>query len=701
MTEVGLDEHVGRVLGDRYRLVSPVGAGASARVYLAEDTALRRRVAVKLLHAGLAGDPTFRKRFRAEAHSSAQLSHPNIMAVFDWSDAGDENTPAPAYLVTELLTGGSLRSMLDLGHRLSLSQALIVGLHAAEGLSYAHDNGFVHRDVKPANLLFGNDGRLRIADFGIARAVAEAAWTEPEGALVGTARYAAPEQASGSSVDGRADVYALTVTLIEAITGEVPLSAPTPLAAMVLRQDTDLPVSGDLGPLAEALRRAGRADVGERSTAEELAAALRDAASDLPRPQKLPLTGLERDSRQAGSATARVRPATHDAETGVLVLVEGETSIELSSPVPVENDYRRDDASRTDHDSRTVNESRTINETRTFHHTAEVLEPLGDNDEGGGDGGEAMPDDEEIGDRRAWPILLLLAVLAVGAFVAYKGRDGQVFAPSEPAAAVTHPVGTYVGRTFQDAVVDIERNSWSFVTTDGRADDSVPGDIIEQSPAAGTEWEEGAQITLVVSEGPRLHLVPVLVGLQRQLALAELADADLFLGRTGEVFDETAPVGQVISASIDPEVEVESGTAIDLIWSKGPAPRSIPDLAGSLLADAQAALAELDLTSVIAEDYSLTVPEGHIISTTPGSSASVGRGREITMVVSLGKPFVEVPNVVGLSAAEAADLLTAAGFVVTDTVGPANGEVLATDPPAGEFIRYGSEIVVFARGAGS
>ena len=136
MTDVGLDEHVGRVLGDRYRLMSSVGTGASARVYLAEDTTLRRRVAVKLLHAGVATDPMFRKRFRAEAHSSAQMSHPNLMAVYDWSDADQTSSSdnsaatAPAYLVTELLTGGSLRSMLDAGHRLSLSQALVVGLHA-------------------------------------------------------------------------------------------------------------------------------------------------------------------------------------------------------------------------------------------------------------------------------------------------------------------------------------------------------------------------------------------------------------------------------------------------------------------------------------------------------------------------------------------------------------------------------------------
>ena len=202
---------VGRVLSGRYRLIAPIGSGASAQVFLADDTRLRRRVAVKLLHAGLADDDGFLRRFRAEAQAAAALNHPNIVAVYDWGE--DEGTP---YLVTEYLAGGSLRAMLDQGVRLSPSQALLVGLEATRALDYAHRRGFVHRDIKPANLLFGEDERLRVADFGLARALAEAAWTEPAGAVLGTARYASPESARGEAVDGRADVYSLGLVLIEA-----------------------------------------------------------------------------------------------------------------------------------------------------------------------------------------------------------------------------------------------------------------------------------------------------------------------------------------------------------------------------------------------------------------------------------------------------------------------------------------------------
>ncbi|MEZ5339912.1 MAG: serine/threonine-protein kinase [Acidimicrobiales bacterium] len=309
MPEIRVDEHLGRIYGDRYRLVAPVGTGASARVYMAEDQALRRRVAVKTLHPGLVSDEQFRRRFLAEAQVAAQVSHPHLLAVYDWGEHDTE-----AYLVTELLSGGSLRDMLDAGHRLSESQALLVGLHAAQGLDAAHERGLVHRDIKPANLLFDEKGRVRIGDFGIARAVAEATWTEPEGALIGTARYAAPEQAVTGEVDGRADVYSLALTLIEAVTGDVPLVSSTPIATMVLRQKSDVVVPDSFGPLRDALTAAGRADRSQRPSASEFAAMLRRAASSLPRPEPLAL--------RSGSSTTEAPPpvASFDAETEVIDL---------------------------------------------------------------------------------------------------------------------------------------------------------------------------------------------------------------------------------------------------------------------------------------------------------------------------------------------------------------------------------------------
>ena len=222
VTTPRLADRVGRVLGGRFRLVSPIGSGASAHVFLAHDVVLGRPVAVKVLHPALAGDLPFLRRFRAEAQAAATLNHPHITQIFDWGE--DDDGP---YLVLEYLGGGSLRDLLDAGHRLSPAQAAAVGAQAAEALDYAHRRGLVHRDVKPANFLFEEEGRLRIADFGLARALSEAAWTEPIGAMLGTARYASPEQVEGRRVDGRADVYSLSLVLIEVVTGQVPFAADT------------------------------------------------------------------------------------------------------------------------------------------------------------------------------------------------------------------------------------------------------------------------------------------------------------------------------------------------------------------------------------------------------------------------------------------------------------------------------------------
>ena len=192
-----ITDSIGRVLGKRYRLLSALGTGASAHVFLAEDVSLQRLVAVKVLQPGLATDNAFLKRFRAEARSVASLNHPHVLRVFDWG----EDTDGP-YLVLEYLGGGSLRDLLDRDVRLTHSQAAQLGAEVAQGLAYAHVRGLVHRDIKPANLLFDEESRVRVADFGVARALAEAAWTEPAGAMVGTARYISPEAAEGTRSTG-------------------------------------------------------------------------------------------------------------------------------------------------------------------------------------------------------------------------------------------------------------------------------------------------------------------------------------------------------------------------------------------------------------------------------------------------------------------------------------------------------------------
>ncbi len=277
-------EQVGRVVGGRYRLLAPVGSGASSQVYAASDTRLARRVAVKVLHPMLAADRAFLRRFRAEARLAASLDHPHIMRVFDWG----EEAEGP-YLVLEYLGGGSLRALLDTGARLDHSQVAAMGCEAAAGLAYAHRRGIVHRDVKPSNLLFDDEGHLRIADFGVARALAEAALTEPLGAMFGTARYASPEQAEARALDDRTDVYSLALVLYESLTGRVPFAGDTTSAVLMARIGAVLPGAPELGPLAAILAQAAIAEPLARLDAAALCSDLEMLSRELPPPAPLPL----------------------------------------------------------------------------------------------------------------------------------------------------------------------------------------------------------------------------------------------------------------------------------------------------------------------------------------------------------------------------------------------------------------------------
>jgi serine/threonine-protein kinase len=304
-------DQIGRVLGGRYRLVAPIGTGGSAHVYVADDTTLRRRVAVKVLQPALALDQAFLRRFRAEAQAAAALNHPNIMRVFDWGE--DDEGP---FLVLEFLGGGSLRDMLDTGRRLSVAQSVLVGLEAARALDYAHRRGLVHRDIKPANICFDEEGRTAVADFGLARALAEAAWTEPDGVLLGTARYAAPEAAQGRSLDGKADVYALGLVMLEAVTGDAPPVADTTVATLMARANQPIVAPFGLGPLTSVIDAAGAVDPDDRPDAAELAVMLDAAARQLDSPAPLPITTvLNLDAHVPGVADPTEMGATAGVPT--------------------------------------------------------------------------------------------------------------------------------------------------------------------------------------------------------------------------------------------------------------------------------------------------------------------------------------------------------------------------------------------------
>jgi len=670
-----MPDRIGQVLGGRYRLLAPIGTGASATVYLSDDVVLRRRVAVKVLHDALADDPSFLKRFRAEAQSAAALNHPNVMAVHDW---GQGDVP---YLVTELLSGGSLRGLLDTGALLDQAQTQAVGLEAARALDYAHRQGFVHRDIKPANLLFDEEGRLRIADFGLARALAEAAWTEPAGAVLGTARYASPEQAQGATLDGRSDVYSLALVLIEAHTGTLPFTADTTLGTLMARVDRPIPVPPEMGRLVPALQAAGAADPAERpdsGTFAAMLAAVGSPASVAP----LPLAGvatLERAQLDPIEPTTLFRP--EDDVLGAVFADIDPTVAGVSMPGSSMSGSSITGASTVDATGVLV-----LGETIGQPATRTIERP-------GATGGEPPASRRSGRRRRRMPrsvrsglIALLVVAAAVGAFFA-------LYRPS-------HTIGDYASMPVAEVRELLSSNGFS-VVENGEYSETIELDtIISQDPGAGTSLKEGRTVTLAVSLGPPPVPVPTdLAGRTVDQASAALVAASLRLGTLIDGYDETVVKGVVLSLADGTPAQLPKGSPVDLVVSAGPKPRTVPDgLVGQSADAVTAQLTTLGLVVARNDAYSDTVAEGTVLLVTPPSGSAVAKGGTVTVSASKGRRPIAIPaDIVGKSVTAATEELQALGLVVSGVQGSPTGKVSGSNPAVGSLVKLGSSVLLLTR----
>lgn len=633
-----LSDQIGRVVGGRYRLIAPLGSGSSAQVFLADDVTLQRKVAVKMLQPALASDQHFLEHFRAEAQTVASINHPNVVVVHD---SGVDDVP---YLVTEYLAGGSLRGLLAAGHRLTPSQALVVGLDACRGLGHAHGRGLVHRDLKPANICFGDDGRLRIADFGLARALAETGITDHGGdRLVGTMRYAAPEQARGERTGPKADVYALGLVLIEAVTGRVPFAGGDPLAALQARTHGDLEVPEALGPLRPAIERAGRLDPGERADAEELGIALLAASERLTAPSPLPLVGALAEAGSTGEAAdERTRIAPAPAPT-------------VAEPEPTGRKGRR------------ARKAAAAEVARAEVHGAEPATPR----------------------RRRWPVVL--AVLLAVAITA----GGLVLA--QQLRTPTAEVPTLAGRQLDDAQLLAEQNDWVIDQKKTRRDGTEVGEIISTDPPPGDRLAEGGTLVVLVSEGNTLTDRPdELVGRPLEEVVLELEQAGLAHRVTEEVHHEEIPAGHVIGTQGEIDAELPKGTVVPLVVSLGPAPRTVPELPAD--AGFEKAKAALDAVQLVAERrdvFSEDVPAGKVVALDPRPGQQAERGAVVVVQVSKGPDRVAVPDLTGmtLDAAEAA--LRAADLQLGQDCCASKGTVVGSDPGTGAMVRRGTAVNIF------
>lgn len=614
MSALPLDGDVGRVLGGRYRLLTPIGSGASARVYLADDITLRRRVAVKVLHAGLADDPQFLRRFRAEAQSAASLNSPHVLGVYDW---GHDDVP---YLVTEYLGGGSLRSLLEAGHRLSLSQALLVGLEAARGLDYAHNQDLVHRDIKPANLLFDEDGRLRIADFGLARAIAEAGWTDEAGSMVGTARYAAPEQARGERVGPAADVFALALSINESVSGDVPFVSDTVVATLMARAETPFEPHPDLGPLIPALRRAGALDPDDRPSAGELVASLMSAASDLPRPAPLPLVG------PSASVGATLDPTEH----GTLHIAPVPAPV---SPVEETAPARRWPWAVLLAAIVALGAAAAVSAWQTDAEPLAVVPAVG-----GQDRPAAVAELAEYG----WELEFVdirEAGTVLDEVVRTDPPPGQELAAGETLqlfVSLGEPlvvVPDTIGLTITDARDRLTASGLIVGEIREVADETVAAGLVVDAvtPGRAAELEPGTVVDLVVSTGPEDRVIPAIPADGDPAgAIAQLTDLRLSPTEVRE-FDETVPAGEVIRYEPSPGAFVPVGTDVVVYVSDGPAPRAVPAVIG-LDVDEATAILEAEGFVVVGVQGSPTLP---VLATDPPAGEVHAKGTEIVIATSL------------------------------------------------------------------
>jgi serine/threonine-protein kinase len=626
------DPLLGRLLDGRYRVQSRIAKGGMASVYLAVDTRLDRTVAVKAMHAGLAADESFRSRFIREAKSAARLSHPNVVAVYDQGTDGDT-----VFLAMEHVEGRTLRDLLRQRRRLTPRQAIDVLEPVLAALGAAHRAGLVHRDVKPENVLLADDGRIKVADFGLARAVtASSSATATQGMLIGTVAYLAPEQVERGVADPRSDVYAAGVLLFEMLTGSQPFDGETPIQVAYQHVHSDVPAPSSRVPglpreLDDLVRRATSRDPDQRpADADRMLAELSAVHRALPD-----------EALDAAPATADTLvvplPAGAPARGDVApTAVVGRRAPDVGAPPPATS----------------------------------TTGPL------------PAPRRRRRGGLVALLLVLLLAV-AGGAAGWYLGAG--------PGSYTTTP--GLLGLTEQAAQAKLEAQGLHSRTGSPVFSETVAaGKVVSTDPDPGGKVRKNGTVTLVLSKGKERYDVPDLAG--KPLDQAKAALQGLHLTATvSQAYDEKVPSGTVISTDPEPGTPLKRGAPVTLVVSKGRQPIPVTDWTGKPADRATADLQDKGLKVATSQDYSETVPAGSVISQSP-TAGTLYRGDTVTLVVSQGPPLVQVPDVRDMKASEARKVLEKAGFQVEQRGTRILDRVLGQSPGAGEKAPKGSVVTI-------
>lgn len=625
------DTLIDTIFDGRYRILRKLGAGGMAAVYLAEDDELGRRVAIKILNDRYSTDDAFVERFRREAKSAAGLSHPNIVSVYDRGEA--EGT---YYIAMEVIEGRSLKETIKTQGRLRPAQAIAYARQILAALRFAHRNGIIHRDIKPHNILVGAEERLKVTDFGIARAGASQ-MTEA-GSIMGTAQYLSPEQARGAPVTAASDLYSVGIVLYEMLTGNVPFTGDTPveIALKHLNEQPHPPSAVAPGIPADldrvVLRALAKHPSDRYQSAEEFDSDLARIEAGLP---------VARETAEAATAILAGTAAGVPATAATQVLNREPPRAPPRQPPP-QDPY-------------------------------------------------AEPPRRK---RSIFPWLLaivLLAGAAVAGWYVYQRVQDELTA-REPVA-----VPNVVGIKQAKAVGLIEDAELEANVDQAFSDDTPKGVVIEQDPGAGTRIAKGETVSITVSAGVEQVTVPKVSGKPVTEAIQILDDAGLD-SQVREVFSERDP-GIVVGQNPKAQTQIAKGSAVVLRVSKGVQTVSVPDVTFQSQADAEAELQSAGLSANVVQVES-DETQGLVVAQDPGAGAEVDVGTAVTISVSLGPPpVVTVPTVLGLDQETAEATLTEAGFDVDVVESPTldaskDGLVSEQDPAAGSEAEPGTTVTI-------
>ncbi|MGW9551690.1 PASTA domain-containing protein [Citricoccus zhacaiensis] len=724
--EYRADPMNGTVIEGRYEVRTRLARGGMSTVYLAVDQRLDREVALKVLYPHLAENPDLVERFEQEAKTAARLSHPHVVNVLD--QGVDEHPDGNlAYLVMEYVPGYTLRTVLERRNSMTPRVALAYLEAIVDGLAAAHRAGLVHRDMKPENVLVSRDGRIKVADFGLARATTN--FTGTGAALVGTVAYISPELVSGSPADERSDVYAVGIMAYEMLTGLQPFTGSSPIQVAYQHINNEVPAPSEVVPgLAADLDRLVQWSTAPNARdrpadAAVLLAEIRSLRSSLP-DEDLDLEA----PAAAGVAAAAVGPA------GTEVLGSQGYHPEAEPHVPQDaddGDGDWDDGESWDQDATDVIGSVDhIDATdvldpgaTTFlppalppagHHRTSVLPtlppddpgapPAGPTDRSDSSGSSGAPVlDASTTDRTGRTARPGRVVRAPGrsSFARHERRQAarRAKTPTEvlghrsgkrmwiwaavvliitailvlagwffgagPGGMVTVP--EVEGRSKVSAVDALQQTGVGYALTSVHHDVVAEDNVISTDPQGGTEVRRFNTVLVTVSLGPELFEVPDLTGLTQDEAEATLQDAELALGPVTHEYSDTVEQGSVLSQSPAAADELRRNHAVSVVVSEGPQPVAVPDLSGMTVEEATSELEAAGLQlEVSGSEHSASVEAGRIITQDPGEG-DVLPGSTLTAVQSLGPRMIEVPDVTGQPQGEARRQLEEAGFEVEET----------------------------------